>query len=228
MLGVIVNSLTVILGTLIGLVFKKAIPQRLGEIIVTGIALCVLYIGISGSLECGNTLVMIIAMIIGALLGECIDLDRRIHQLGSWLERRFSKGEENLSLGSAFVNSTLLFCVGAMAVNGAFAAGLGDNSILFSKAALDGVTAVIYASTMGIGVALSSIALFLYQGALMLVGVFLGGTLDPIVIQEMSAVGSLMIVGLALNMLGITKIKVMNFLPAMFMPIVLIPIFNLF
>ena len=160
-IGTIVNTITVILGTIVGLLFKKVLPKKVGDAVVLGVALCVLYIGIDGALKCTNPLVMIISMVLGTFVGTLLDLDRKIHRLGDKLEKKFSKRSDgNSTFGAAFVQSTLLFCVGAMSVTGSIQSGInGDNTILFAKSALDGVSSVIYAATMGPGVFLSAPAL---------------------------------------------------------------------
>ena len=222
-LGTIVNTAAVILGAALGLLLKKALPKKLGEALVAGVALCVLYIGVEGALKCTNPLVMIISMVLGTVVGTLLDLDGKIHRLGERVEKKFDKKADGKStFGAAFVQSCLLFCVGAMTVTGSIQSGmLGDNTILFSKSVLDFVSSIIYASTMGAGVFLSAPALFVYQGAITLVSAAAGAVLTPYMIAEMTAVGSLLIIGIALNMLGITKLKLMDYIPAIFFPILL-------
>ena len=164
-----------------------------------------------------NTLVAILSIAIGAILGELLQLDEHMHQLGDWVERKFGGKGSKTSLSEGFVTASLLFCVGAMAIMGALDSGLtGDHSTLYAKALLDGIISVVYASTLGIGVALSAIPIFLYQGAIALGASFLAPYLTEAVILEMKCVGSILILGLSLNMLGLTKIKVMNYVPADF------------
>jgi len=222
-LGTIVNTVAVIIGAALGLLLKKALPKKLGEALVTGVALCVLYIGVEGTLKCTNPLVMIISMVLGTVVGTLLDLDGKIHRLGEKVEKKFDKNADGKStFGAAFVQSFLLFCVGAMTVTGAIQSGLtGDNTTLFAKSALDFVSSIIYASTMGAGVFLSAPALFVYQGAITLVSAAAGNVLNSYMIAEMTAVGSLLIIGIALNMLGITKLKLMDYIPAIFFPILL-------
>jgi uncharacterized membrane protein YqgA involved in biofilm formation len=222
-LGTIVNTAAVILGAAIGLILKKVIPQRLGDALVRGVALCVLYIGIDGALKCKNPLIMIISMVLGATVGTLLDLDGKVTRLGNTLEKKFSKNAGGSStFGAAFVQSFLLFCVGAMTVTGAIQSGMtGDNTLLFSKSVLDFVSAIIYASTMGAGVFLSAPALLVYQGAITLAAMALGNVLTGAMIAEMTAVGSLLIIGISLNMLSITKLKLMDYIPAIFFPILL-------
>ena len=166
-----------------------------------------LYIGISGALEGSNTLVAIISMAIGGIIGEVLDLDRRMVSLGDWVQQktaRFIKGDSPVAEG--FVTASLLFCVGAMAIVGSLENGLtGNYDTLKAKAVLDGISSIVFASSLGIGVMFSAVAILLYQGSISL----LAGVLSPL------------IAALALNMLGVTKIKVMNLVPACLMPILL-------
>ena len=226
MLGTIVNALAIIGGCLIGLIVKGRLTEKISSTIMNGLALCVLYIGISGALKGTDTLQMIICIAIGALIGEIIDIDKRLNNLGDMIEKtinskRKEKSNEKISISEGFVTSSLLFCVGAMAVVGSLESGLqGNHTTLFAKSVLDGVSSVIFASSLGIGVILSSIAVFVYQGIITLLASGLSAILTDTIISNISAVGSLLIVGLGFNMLGISKIKVANLLPAIFIPIV--------
>ncbi len=220
--GTIVNALGVLGGTAVGLLLGKLIPERLSDAITKGIALCVLYIGISGTLADENTLVMIISMVLGVLVGELLRLDDRLNALGAAIERRFAAHGVKGRVSEGFITASLLFCVGAMSIVGALDSGLtGNHETLYAKTVLDTVTSVVYASTLGFGVALSAIPVLLYQGLIALGASLLAPVLTDPVINEMKAVGSLLIVALGLNMLGLTKIKVMNYVPAMFFPILL-------
>ena len=234
--GTIINTATVVGGSLIGLLIKylagrftfspriNALGARLQDTIMKGVALCVLYIGISGSLKGQNTLVAIISMALGAIIGVALDLDRKMQNLGDWLQcktKRFVKGDSSVAEG--FVTASLLFCVGAMAIVGSLENGLtGNYDTLKAKSVLDGISSIVFSSSLGIGVMFSAVAIFLYQGSISL----LAGVLSPLigsaaVQNEMTCVGSLLIAALSLNMLGVTKIKVMNLVPACLMPILL-------
>ena len=220
--GTLVNSLTIIAGTVVGMLLGKFIPERMSDAVSKGVALCVLYIGIDGMLDGENTLVAIISTVIGAIIGELLRLDDRMHYLGDWVERRFAKNGAKGSISEGFVSASLLFCVGAMAIMGSLDSGLlRDHSTLYAKATLDGITSIVYGSTMGVGVALSAVPIFLYQGAIALGASFIEPFLTAAVIAEMKCVGSILITGLALNLLGLTKIKVVNYVPAIFLPILL-------
>lgn len=220
--GTIVNSLGILGGCAVGLLLGKLIPEHLADAVTKGVALCVLYIGVSGMLADENTLVMIVSMVLGTIVGELLRLDDRLNALGDNIEQRFAKHGIKGRVSEGFVTASLLFCVGAMAIVGSLESGLsGNHATLYAKSILDTVSAAVYASTMGFGVALSAIPVFLYQGAITLGASLLSPVLTDVVIAEMKAVGSLLIVALSLNMLGLTKIKVMNSVPAVFFPILL-------
>ena len=230
MLGVIVNSLAIVGGGILGLLIKEGIPERLNKTIMDGLALVVVYMGISGSLKGDNPLYVIFCMCIGALMGELIDIDKWLNKFGDFIGSKISKddnSQNNNSISKGFVSSSLIFCVGAMAVVGSLQSGLnGDHSTLFAKAVLDGIASIFFSASMGIGVIVSSIAVFFYEGVITIGSTVLSGVLSEVVVTYMTSVGSLLILALGLNMLKISKIKVANLLPAMFIPIFL-GIFNI-
>lgn len=226
LLGTIVNVIAIIMGTLIGLFLKGGIPQKISSSIMDGLALCIIYIGISGSLKGNNVLLIIISIALGAIIGESIDIDKRILDLGNKIENRFKS--DNSRIAEGFVTSSLLFSVGAMAIVGSLENGLtGNCSTLFVKSMLDGISSIIFASTLGIGVIFSSVIVFIYQGTLTIAASYLKPVLITSVVNNMTAVGSLLILGLGLNMLKVTKIKVANLLPAIFIPIIYQLILNI-
>ena len=237
--GTLVNAAAILVGSLLGMLltwlaghFSTLLPagstllaERLKTIIMQGVALCVMYLGISGCLEGNNSLIAILSMVIGALIGELLDLDKRMRSLGDWVQKRTEHLVTNggqASISEGFVTASLLFCVGAMAIVGALQDGLtGDHSTLFAKSLLDGISSIVFGASLGLGVAFSAVAILLYQGSISLMASFLQPYLGDAVIAEMTCVGSLLIVALSLNMLGLTKIKVMNLVPAIFLPILL-------
>lgn len=223
MLGTIVNCIAIIIGCLLGLVLKGRLSERISNTIMAGLGLCILYIGISGSLKGQDTLLIIISIAVGALIGEIIDIDKWLNELGQFLEGKIKKKDgQRISVAEGFVTASLLFCVGAMAIVGSLESGLkGSYDTLFAKSLLDGITSIIFASSLGIGVVFSAVSVFLYQGAITLGAGFLAGLLSSEVISNISAVGSILIIGLGLNMLGVTKIKIANLLPAVLLPIFL-------
>lgn len=222
MLGVLVNTGTVLLGSLLGLLLKKGIPEKITKAIMLGIGLCTLYIGWSGTLEGENTLILIISMAIGIGIGEAVDLDRRLNTVVRKVEAKFQKEDQQGNFAQGFITASLLFCVGAMTIVGSLQAGLrGDNEMLFTKSVLDFVSSLIFASTLGIGVLFAAIFVLVFQGGIVLLAQVISPLLSSHCISEMTCVGSLLIFALGLNILGVTKLKVMNFLPAVFMPMIL-------
>lgn len=221
MIGVLVNTAAVIAGSLLGILLKKGLPENVSKTLTTAIGLAVMYIGIDGMMNGENTLVLVISMVIGAVIGTLLDLDRRLETLGKRIEGGF-KGGENTRIAEGFVSATLLFCVGAMTIVGALQSGLsGNHETQYTKAILDFISAIILASTLGWGVTLAAASVFTLQGSVVLLAQLVEPYLNDYVISEMTCAGSVLILALALNMLGITKIKLMNLLPAMFVPILL-------
>ena len=218
MLGVFVNVATVILGSLIGLLCKKGIPERIEKAVMTAIGLCTVYLGIDGALAGDNVLVLILSMIVGTAIGTLLDLDGGISRLGSWIEKKFQKKSGHaVSVAEGFITASLLFCVGAMTIVGSLNSGLrGDHSLIFTKSLLDLFSSMMLSASLGIGVLCSAGFVFVFQGALVLSAQFVAPFLTSAAIAEMTCAGSLMIIALGLNMLGATKIKAANLLPAMF------------
>lgn len=221
--GVLVNTLTVVVGSLLGMLLKKGIPERITNELIKGIGLCTMCIGWVGTLKGENTLIMILSMAIGIIIGELLDLDKHLNQLASLIEKKWKKGKEKVSIAEGFVTASLLFCVGAMTIVGSLQAGLqGDCQMLYTKALLDLVSSFVLASTLGIGVLLAGAFVFIFQGAIVMLAGFLAPVLSDAAIAEMTCVGSLLIFALGLNLVGLTRLKVMNYLPAIFIPIILV------
>ena len=220
LLGSMVNSAAIILGGSIGLALKKGLSDRIASAVMNALALCVLYIGVSGILKGENILITILSMGFVTLVAEWIDLDKKINQLGDEIESRVSSENKEHSVSKGFVTTSLLFCVGAMAIVGALQSGLtGNHDTLFAKSLIDGIAAIVMASSLGIGVLLSAGLILVYEGGITLFANVLAPLLTDSVINEMTCVGSLLIVGLALNMLKLTNLKIMNYAPAVFFPI---------
>lgn len=218
MLGVLVNVATVVLGTLVGLIFKKGIPKRLVNAVMTALGLCVIYIGISGTLEGENVLAVIISMALGALIGTLLDIDGALGRFGTFVEGKLKRKDEEAgnSVGEAMVTATLLFCVGAMAVVGSLNAGIsGDNTMLFTKSVLDFVSATMLTVSLGYGVVLAIFPLFIYQGGIVLLAGLLQPILNEAAVADLTCVGSLMIMAIGLNMIKVTNIKVADLLPGL-------------
>ncbi len=220
MLGVLVNSTAVIIGSLIGMLIKKGLPERIAKAMTTAVALAVVYIGIDGMMSGENTLVLVLSMVIGGFIGTILNLDRHLENFGNKLETKFKSNNAKISEG--FVSASLLFCVGAMTVVGALQSGLsGNHEMQFTKAILDLISSIVLASALGFGVLLASASVFIVQGGIVLLSHVLAPFLSDYVIAEMTCVGSVLIFALAFNLLGVTKIKLMNFVPAIFIPVIL-------
>lgn len=227
MLGTVVNVVAIIIGALIGILIRKGIKDKYKSIIMDGIGVSVVVIGIMGGIKANNIILIIGSIVVGCIIGEMIDIDLKLEHLGNKMENRFGKGDSNFSKG--FVTASLVFCIGAMAIVGSLESGIsGNHETLFAKSILDGISAIIFASTLGIGVAFSAIPVFIYQGAITLLANGMKDLLTPDVINEMSAVGGILILAIGINILGIKKIKVANMLPSIFIPIIYLAIVNLF
>lgn len=218
MFGTTVNAVAIIAGSALGLLFRKGIPESYKKTIIQAVGLAVILVGMRSALRSDAILVVIFSMAIGAILGEWMRIEDRLEALGLWCERRFSNGKDDFARG--MVTASLLFCVGSMAVVGSLESGLtGNHQTLFAKSVLDGITSIVFASTFGIGVMVSAVAVFLYQGSITLMAALIKPYLTPMVVDQMSAVGGLLIVGIGINLLEIQKVRIGNMLPAIFMPL---------
>ncbi|WP_312653264.1 DUF554 domain-containing protein [Aminipila sp.] len=222
MFAVIINTIAVLVGSTVGLILKEGIPDSIRDIVMKGLALCTIYIGITGSLKGQNTLVLILSIVIGSIIGQGLDLDKRLNNFAEKLESKFKKSGDEVSVAEGFVTASLLFCVGAMTIVGSLRAGLqGDYEMLMTKSFLDFISSLIFASALGVGVLLSAGFVLVFQGSIVLLAQYVSPYLGDYVIAEMTCVGSLLIIALGLNILGVTQLKVMNYLPAIFIPIFL-------
>lgn len=225
LVGTLVNTGAVIAGSLLGLLLGNILPERLRDTVMKGLGLCTLFVGIDGMLGGSNALIAIISVAVGAVIGELCDLDGHLNRFAEALERRFKRGRESgPSLAEGFVTASLVFCVGAMTIVGALNDGLtGNHEMLFTKATLDFVSSIIFASSLGLGVILSAAAIFTIEGGIACLASLVSPILqqNPNTVPEMTVVGSILIVGISLNLLGVTKLKVMNYVPAIFLPILL-------
>lgn len=277
MIAVVVNTVMVFIGASIGLIARKGIPERLTDRIFQALALFVAYVGITGALGGKNTIVILLSLAIGTLLGELADFDRMLNRFAGFIESKVVKNnkssdnneistkdthekgtheedthekdahekdivedleksaldetqvqkKDNISFAEAFVTTSLLQCVGAYILVAGMKAGLeGDNSMIYSKTALDFLSSIVLAASMGAGVLLAPISIFVVTGAVVLLAQLIEPLLGAAVIADMVSVGSLIIIAQALNMLKVTDIKIMNMTPAMFLPIGLVPLYN--
>ena len=175
MAGVIVNVIMVIIGSLLGLLFKKKISENICKAVMVGLGVCTLYIGIVGSLEGESVLVTIISIVLGSIIGTLLNIDGLINNLANKVESKFKKENNTVSMAEGLISATLLFCVGSMTITGSIQAGLiGDNSILYNKSMLDFVSSMMLASSLGIGVLFSSVPVLIIQGLLVILSFFIG------------------------------------------------------
>ena len=223
MLGVIVNSVTVIIGTLFGCLINKGISKKISDAAMLGVGASTIAIAVPGIVKLDNTLVVILSLVLGCVIGSAIDIDKHLNTLGALLEKKFNKNGKSSPIAQGFVSATLLFCVGAMAVVGSLNSGIsGDHSTLYAKSVLDMISASIFAASLGIGVIFSAVSVFVYQGIIVLASSFLAPVLTTAAIADLTSTGSVLILLLSFNLLGITKTKLANFLPAL----ILSPVFS--
>ncbi len=220
LLGSLVNALAIILGGTIGSFLKKGFPKRYGDLVIAALGLFTVMLGVSFAMKTSHPLIVIFSLVIGAAIGEGIDIEKRMDNLGNAVQDRLKGFKGNFSQG--FVNASLLFCVGSMAIMGSLQSGLMNNhDTLYTKAVMDGVISVVFASTMGIGVAAAAVPVFIYQGAITLLASTLQPFLSDPVVVEMTATGGILLMGVGINILEIKKIRVGNLIPAIFLPIVI-------
>jgi uncharacterized membrane protein YqgA involved in biofilm formation len=219
LLGTIVNTLAIIAGSLLGIVFRGGIPNKYQVTIMQAISLAVILIGLKMAFKTDAILLVIFSLVIGSIFGEFLKIEDRLENLGKRLETKFAKAGNGIAKG--FVVASLVYCVGSMAIVGSMESGLtGNHQTLFAKSALDGLSSIIFASTFGIGVLFSSISVFLYQGVITLTSTLMKPFLITPVINQMSGVGGLLIMAIGFNLLEIKIIRVGNMLPAIFIPLI--------
>ena len=224
-IGTLVNAGAIIVGSILGMLLKGGIPERIQNIIYTAVGVAVMFIGITGVINNqGDSMLLVLSLVIGGVIGELCRLDEHMESLGEKIKKRFIKegSAGSATFVEAFVSSTILFCVGAMAIVGSLNDGmLHDPSMLFTKAILDGITSIVLAASLGVGVAFSAIPILIYQGILTVLSSILSGFFTETLIRNMSFVGNVIIFCIGLNFLFPKKVKTINFAPALFMPIIL-------
>lgn len=218
MLGNILNVVAIIVGGLLGAFLKEGIKENHKDIIIGALGLSALVMGITSAIKTENLILMIISLIVGSLVGESLDIEHRMDGIGEKLSKALGKEDSDISRG--LVTSTLVFCIGAMAIMGPLEAGLNnDNSVLYVKAILDGITALIFASNLGIGVVFSAVPVFIYQSSITLLAFYIKDFISPDLILELSAVGGVLIMAIGLNLLDLKKMRVGNMLPSVLIPV---------
>lgn len=230
MIGTLINTAAIIAGSMLGLLLRKGLPQRLRDTVMKGLGLCVLIIGVMGAIKTQDMMSMIVSIVLGGILGSLADIEKRLEQLGLKMQKLLSRSRDDgdNSFAKGFVTASLIYCVGAMAIVGSLESGLkGDHSTLIAKSALDGISAIVFASAMGPGVALSALAVLVYQGSIAILAQWAAPLFTQGLIAEMSAVGGLLIIGIGLNLLDDRHLPVGNLLPAIFVPMAYLPLAEL-
>ena len=220
MRGTLVNVVAVLVGSAIGLAIGNRLSQRLREIMTTGLGLCTLLIGAQMALKVQNPLVVIASMVIGGVVGELLGIEEALERAGEWLRSWARSGSGTFVTG--YVTASLVFCVGPMTLLGSIQEGLtGNPDIIYTKAMLDGVASVAFASSLGIGVSFAAITVLVFQGALTLLGAQLAFLLRPEILNEVTAVGGLLILAIGLLLLEVKRLRVANLLPALVVVVLL-------
>lgn len=213
--------------------FLKEIPEKMKETVMYGIGLAIVAIGIQMTFDSTQLLIVIISIVVGAVIGEWLDIEHKINALGMWIEKKMPAQKEQQGIAQGFVTATLIFAVGSMAIIGAIDSGLrNDHDVLIMKGIVDGFTSIILSSTLGIGVLFAAFPVLIYQGLISLLATqinkFVPDDLIQLFITEMTATGGLMIIGIGLNLIGLTKIRVANLIPAIFVVGIIVTIVHLF
>ncbi|BDG49241.1 MULTISPECIES: DUF554 domain-containing protein [Parageobacillus] len=218
LLGTIVNGICIVIGSLLGKLFDD-IPERVKETVMGGIGLAVALLGIQMGMKSEQFLIVIFSLVLGGVLGEIWDWDRKLNQLGEWIEKKM-RGNKQGDIARGFVSATLLFVVGAMAIVGALDSGLrGDHRVLYTKSILDGFASIILTATLGIGVIFSAAPVIMYEGGIALLATQIERWVPKEIVDsfiaESTATGGILIIAIGLNMIGVTNIRVANLLPSM-------------
>lgn len=223
-LGTLANCCAIIIGALLGVFCKRGLPEKWQETMMSSIALCILIIGVQMALKTQNIIIVIFSLVLGAIAGEIIDIEGAMNRLGKYLGNKLSSGDSSAAaaIGAGFVNASILFCSGAMAILGSIQDGLAaDHTTLFAKATLDGLISLILSANLGIGVILSALSVGIYQGSITLLAGFIGPLVTDAMLTEITASGGIMIMAIGCNMLKISSIRIGNLLPGMLFAAVL-------
>lgn len=217
-------------GSMLGLVLKRGFPQKWQETILQGVGLCILVIGLQMALQSKQIILVIVSIVLGTAVGEALDIDNYLTRFGNWVEAKVARHKQSStpagSIGEGFIAASLIYCIGAMAIVGSIQDGLvGDHQILFAKSTLDGITAVIFTANLGIGVALSALSVFLYQGSLTILAVYMQSFMTPEIMTELTAAGGVLIMAIACNMIKIMTVRIANQIPALLVVVILAKIF---
>lgn len=228
-LGTIVNALAIVAGCTVGLFLKRGFPKKWQETIMQGITLCIFVIGCQMAFQSKNIIVVIVSIAIGTVIGEILDIDRKLQQFGNWVEVKMV-GKRNTgtagAIGEGFIAASLIYCIGAMAILGSIQDGLtGDHQILFAKSTLDGMTAIIFTANLGVGVGLSAVSVLIYQGLITILASHLQSFMTPELMAEITATGGILIMAIAANMSKVMQIRIANQIQALVIVVILVKCF---
>lgn len=224
MFGTLINIIAIIIGSVFGLVIHSRLPKKITDTAFHGVGLFTIILGVMMAVKTNNLLIMIFSIVIGAIVGEIVDIDKRINGFGDWLKKKFKTKNEGFSEG--FITAFLLFCMGSMTILGAFEDGIyGTPNLLVAKSVLDGFSSIVLAATMGIGVLFSFIPLLFFQGGLTIFASYMQSVFTDIMINELTAVGGVILLGLGISMLEIKKIRILNMLPSLIIVVILTYLF---
>lgn len=223
-LGTLANCIAIAIGAVLGLFFKRGLPEKWQETMMSSIALCIVVIGVQMALKTNNIIIVICSMVLGAILGELLDIEGAVNRLGEYLGGMLAGGEASVAgqIALGFVNASILFCSGAMAIVGSIQDGLSaDHTTLLAKATLDGIIALVLSANLGVGVAFSALSVGVYQGGITLLAGVVAPFITPLILAELTATGGIMIIAIGTNMLKVTSIRIGNLIPAMFVSAIL-------
>ena len=219
LIGVFSNSITIVLGSILGIIIGDKIKEEYSETILKGLGIAIVVLGIQSAIKMDNTLIVLISLALGALIGESVNIEGKMESLSEKAEKKLGKKAKGFSAG--FMTATLMYCVGSLAILASIQAGaMGDNSLIYTKAVLDGIISIILASTLGIGVVFSAIPVFVYQGLIALLASFFEGLMTPVIINDMNSVGGIIIICIGLKVTKMLDVRVGNMLPALFLPVI--------
>jgi len=225
MTGTLINAVAIIVGSILGIILNKRLPERFIKIVFQSIGLFTLFIGVFMALKTENLFLMVISIVSGGIIGEWINIDKFINQFGEKVKRKFKSKNSRFSEG--MVTAFLLFCMGSVTILGAIEEGLGDEpNLLLAKSVLDGVSSIALAAALGFGVAFSVIPLLIYQGGLTLLAAYFGDYFAEGIINELTGIGGLMLIGLGINILEIKQLKILNMLPSLIIIVILVYFFG--
>jgi hypothetical protein len=226
-MGTIINAIAIIVGGALGLLFRKGFPERISQTTLQVLGLFTLVVGLGMAIQGRELIMVLISLALGAALGEWLDIEGRLDRFGSWLEKRLNLTEKSPAKG--FIYASLLFCVGSMAIVGSINDGLmGDPSILVTKAMMDGIISIPFAASMGFGVLGSAVPILIYQGSLTLLASKIQFFFTPVMVRELTSVGGVIVIGIGINILGLQKVRVGNFIPALILIILILYVRALF